>query len=275
MSAMRRLRWPAFLGFLLLWVSASALLVAAGATLGLAVATALGGIALNGLLFMLPRRAGNSAMTNREAACRCATSMDEGRSFEVMPGLPPYGPPAHVFSPTGQGAHREGVVVRFHFANGGIWTGNFQPGNGQATGAYPHPDSQHVVIASGGQIYVVDPDAPDDVVLLDAAVRSVFQVASPQALLFADDIGLTYVDAIGNRWRTRRLAWDGIRNLSSTDKTIRGDARHFDGSWHTFTVDRTTGVVHGGAYEETRVRWYHKWHATALRLGYWARRAIF
>jgi hypothetical protein len=48
------------------------------------------------------------------------------RHFEVLTGLPPYGPPAERFSATGQGTHREGFVVRFTDSRGRQWVGNFQ-----------------------------------------------------------------------------------------------------------------------------------------------------
>ena len=48
--------------------------------------------------------------------------------FEILSGLPPYGPSAEAFSATGQGKHKEGFVVRFRADDDNAWVGNFQPG---------------------------------------------------------------------------------------------------------------------------------------------------
>src|SRR4051794_19170072 len=77
--------------------------------------------------------------------------------FEVLPGLPAYGPSAEPFTATGQGAHREGFVVRFTSPDGGSWVGNFQRGLSRYDDLQAHPDGRNVLVVAGGQGYVVDP----------------------------------------------------------------------------------------------------------------------
>ena len=66
--------------------------------------------------------------------------------WEVLEGLPVYGPMAVPFSATGQGTHREGLVVRFSPVTG-TWVGNFQRGLTSLDDVCAHPDGRHVVYA--------------------------------------------------------------------------------------------------------------------------------
>jgi hypothetical protein len=50
--------------------------------------------------------------------------------FEILPGLPPYGPLPVQFSATGCGTHREGFVVQFD-GSSVPWVGNDQRGKAE------------------------------------------------------------------------------------------------------------------------------------------------
>lgn len=55
--------------------------------------------------------------------------MDVVKTPRILPGLPGVGSLPLQFSATGQGMHREGLVVEFgDDEEGGRWVGNFQPG---------------------------------------------------------------------------------------------------------------------------------------------------
>src|SRR5262245_11223124 len=78
--------------------------------------------------------------------------------YELLPGLPPYGPLAEPFTATGQGTYREGLVVRFETDDGQSWVGNFQRGYSGFEMAIDHPNGREVVVIAGGQGYVVNPE---------------------------------------------------------------------------------------------------------------------
>ena len=164
-----------------------------------------------------------------------------------MPGLPPYGPMAIAFPMSGHGAHRQGFVVRFWPKTGDPWVGNFQPGLTRFSGAHAHPDAMHVVVVSGGDIYVVDPEAKA-AQELGGMVVSVTTLPERSALLFDETLSLSLIDPTGLQWRTRRLSWDGIRNLSVAGDLIRGEGWRYDDTWHEFEVSLDTGNAKGGAY---------------------------
>jgi len=78
--------------------------------------------------------------------------MTNSARWEVLDGLPAYGPMSEPFSTTGQGMHREGLVDRF-FPPTGSWVGNFQRGLSSLDEVFAHPDGRHVVVVAGGTGY--------------------------------------------------------------------------------------------------------------------------
>jgi len=170
-------------------------------------------------------------------------------SFEVLPGLPPYGPEARPFPASGQGAFREGLVVGFESPKIGSWVGNFQAGLTSFSGAYAHPDGCHVLVISGGDIYSVDPDT-QIAELSGGTVYSVKQVPELNALLFEEGIYLSLIRPNG-AWQTRRLSWDGIRKLSISDGFIMSEGWDIDDTWREFSVSLSDGSHTGGAYDES------------------------
>jgi hypothetical protein len=168
-------------------------------------------------------------------------------TFEVLAGLPPYGPMAKPFPASGRGSFRQGVVVRFQSETLGAWIGNFQVGFTSCFGVHAHPNRNHVLVVAGGTVYSVEPDT-QTAEISDDGVYSVMAVPEKDALLFEDGISLNLMSC-GTNWRTKRLSWDGIRNLCVAGDFVRGEGWHFDESWHEFVVSLATGSHTGGAYE--------------------------
>ncbi|TWT74503.1 hypothetical protein Pla123a_33260 [Posidoniimonas polymericola] len=55
--------------------------------------------------------------------------------------------------------------------------------------------------------------------------------------------------ASGLAWKTRRLSWDGFRELRVAGSSLFGEAYTPMGdSWHEFEVDLETGEAVGGSY---------------------------
>jgi len=170
-------------------------------------------------------------------------------SFEVLLGLPPYGPMAKPFPASGYGAFREGFVVQFESKKISKWVGNFQLGHTSFSGAYDHPDGRRVLVVAGGAVYTVDPDtqiAEES----GGMVSSVTHVSEGNALLFNDIFYLSFIGPDRN-WQTERLSWDGIRNLSISGNFVVGEGWRYDDTWHEFSVSLTNGSHTGGAYDES------------------------
>ena len=182
--------------------------------------------------------------------------------FKVLLGLSPYGPMAKPFPASGYGSFREGYVVQLESKMFGTWIGNFQPGLTSFSGAYEHPDGKHVVIVSGGTIYIVDPEtqvAEES----GGSISSVILVSEKNALLFEDSIFLSFIGP-HDSWQSKRLSWDGIRNVSVSGEFALGECWRYDDTWHEFSVSLSDGSHTGGAYDPSEFKpqkrpWWKFW----------------
>ena len=171
--------------------------------------------------------------------------------YEILPGLPPYGARALAFSATGQGRHREGFVVRFFPSDGESWVGNFQPGLSDLDSILDHPDGKRVLVISGGQAYVIDPDAPSRWTHFGGGITFVTRVDVMRALLIGNGLWFELLGAQSMIWRSRRISWDGMRDIRVHDLRLTGESWNPNDFWVPFTLNLVDGSVIGGSYPES------------------------
>lgn len=170
--------------------------------------------------------------------------------WEIIDGLPAYGPMPIPFSPTEQGSHQEGLVVRFFTATGS-WVGNFQRGSTSLDEVFAHPDGQHVMVVAGGTAYIVDREGQRLVAHLETEIEQVVNVLELGVVLLGNGLWFEALGSTGQAWRSRRISWDGMRNISLDGTVVRGEAYAPggpDGTWCPFELDAMTGAVSGGSY---------------------------
>ena len=169
--------------------------------------------------------------------------------FEILSGLPPYGPSAEPFTATGQGTHRQGFVVRFYPSHGESWVGNFQPCGLSLRAVEEHPDGARLIVISGGQVYIIDPNNRKYVEFIGAGNEQIIHIGDVLLLITATDFKA--IGSEGQRWN-RRVSWDGIRNFAvdPTGHTITGEGwTPVTDEWIRFELDVASGVVTGGPYD--------------------------
>ncbi len=171
--------------------------------------------------------------------------------WKVLDGLPAYGPMAEPFSATGQGTHCEGLVVRFN-ASTGEWTGNFQRGISSLDDIFEHPDGQHIVVVAGGMAYIVDVEGKRLVAHFGAGcIEHIINISGKDYVILSNGIRFEAMGPDGLLWRSRRISWDGMRNISLDETFICGEAyapEGQNGAWYSFELDVITGNFSGGSY---------------------------
>ena len=174
--------------------------------------------------------------------------MNARRDFEVLPGLPPFGALPLQFSDTGMGMHTEGLVVRFLAGTADDWVGNFQPGLSHFSRVVGHPDGKHLFVIAGGSAYVVDPVARKLVDTFGAQIEFAQELPDHRAVLFGNGLCFELHNEQGLSWRSRRVSWDGIKDVIVSAAHITGLGWCIDDTWPAFEIDLATGAVRGGAY---------------------------
>jgi hypothetical protein len=170
---------------------------------------------------------------------------------EVLDELP--GGPAgrrYVF-PLGAPAGQDGVLLRVQPDHGEPWIGMFAFGKVGKTGfdgvlAMPDPDK--VCVVARGAAYIVrasDPTAWEPVGM--SPVTDVRAAKAAGLVIFADYTELLAYSESGVKWRTKRLAWDGLKIVAVDDRTIVGEYPDLGGDeTRRFEVDLATGTARGG-----------------------------
>lgn len=142
----------------------------------------------------------------------------------------------------------EGYVVEFFPDTTDAWVGNFCPGLGGYSGAHLHPNGSDVAVFSKGSGYVIDARARQMKKEFGGAIANVWELSDPPGLL-CDRQGLAFfrIGREGVIWHTRRLSWDGFRDVVVTGNRITGSAIGLEDDWSPFEVDLVTGSSKGGS----------------------------
>lgn len=176
--------------------------------------------------------------------------MSNGPAFRVLPGLPSHGPMAEAFPRAWGRSGQEGFVVEMHPETSSSWVGNFKPGQSAFSGAYLHPNGRDLFVVSRGQGYVICPDTHELRVELDSVIEAVWALGTEALLLQQQGLCFEKMGKRGRVWRTRRLSWDGLKDVVVLPDRIRGhgwDA--INQQWKPFDVDLKSGRSTGGAYD--------------------------
>lgn len=171
--------------------------------------------------------------------------------FEVLSGMPAYGPHPEQFSAHVWNTHSDGFVVSVQPRDAEAWVGNFQRGLSSYDAAHLHPNSRDVVVVAGGQAYVVTPTSRRLIETFGADIRWSHDIAEHGLLLLHNGLWFIAYGRDGRLWQSDRLSWDGIRGESISFPWLSGEAWTFDGDrWISFALNLETGDVSGGSYPD-------------------------
>jgi hypothetical protein len=170
-------------------------------------------------------------------------------TFDVLPGLPPYGDWPEAFTATGQGRHREGYVVRFHPDGSASWVGNFQRGLSSFEDVFRHPNGRELLVIAGGQGYIVDPNDRAMRKYFGAQIEVAFQVPELSSVMFGNGLWFESLGPDGWQWCSGRISWDGMRELRRDGLRLFGQAwSPLEDRWLHFELDLRSGQFTGGSY---------------------------
>ncbi len=159
--------------------------------------------------------------------------------YEILDGLPPYGP-GHVSIPEGGSmAYSEGYVVRFYRSDGTDWVANFSCGQTMLKGVFEIDQQNKVIVIAYGECYIMDPDNTTPLSNFGWDYFEIFTVCADRYVLI-DNSALTIVEPDGSHWHTERIAIDGIKKLTITGNVVSGLAfspTDGEGSWDAFSYD--------------------------------------
>ncbi|MEH2622177.1 hypothetical protein V1292_000232 [Bradyrhizobium sp. AZCC 1719] len=175
--------------------------------------------------------------------------------FEVLPGLPPYGPMAIVFTRNGAREHREGLVVRFYPRASEPWVGNFIGGETACNVVLDHPDENYVIVVAQGEVCFVDPENRAIIDRMAGDIEQVISIPSLGSVVFQCSTDFFAIKSGNAGWQSPRISWDGFRNIEVRGTELLGEAYSpVSDAWMPFRLDLLTGHCADGIYEKEMSR---------------------
>ncbi|MFL5742598.1 MAG: hypothetical protein ACJ75B_20410 [Flavisolibacter sp.] len=176
--------------------------------------------------------------------------MEVQRRYEILDGLPPYGPMYIPVSEDGKPFYSEGFVVRFYKSDGSEWVANFKPGWTAFSLAVDYPDINRIVVIAKGQGYIMTPDQELPIATFGVDIKDAIKTAGNRIVL-VDDIYMRLLEDNGTVWQSERISWDGIKDVKVQDNILSGlsyDPMDSINEWIPFSIDLDTKETTGGSY---------------------------
>jgi len=177
--------------------------------------------------------------------------------YEILPGLPPYGPMYVPISEDGRPFASEGFVVRIYRNDGTSWVANCAPGVTDFSGVFPLIATEQIVVIAGGAGYFLHSGQPTPTQCFGINIRGIVPNAS-QRLIFYTDTEVEVIEPDGTLWISERIGYDGLKDLSCQDDMVSGlvfdvlqtgnGVEGWEDVWESFTLNLITREVQGGPF---------------------------
>ncbi len=178
--------------------------------------------------------------------------MQTEKSFELLDGLPPYGPMYVPISEDGGLFSYEGCVVRFIKSDGSAWVANFQPGWTGYSHIFEIPGTNKVFVIAGGKGYLMSPDQETPLKIFGSDITEMVP-AGNKRFVAAGNTDLVIINPDATISLTKRISWDGLKDLVVAENIVSGlafDPMNQPDEWQPFSYDLNTNILTGGSYGE-------------------------
>ncbi len=176
--------------------------------------------------------------------------MQQQNRYDILPGLPSYGPLYIPVSEDGEQFYSEGFVVRFYKSDGTEWVANFKPGWSDCSLVVYYPESNRLVVIAKGQGYIMTPDQQTPLDTFGVNIKDAIKTEDNK-IVFVDDVYVTLIDDKGVVWQSERISWDGIKDLNLKDNILTGlsyDPMDSITEWIPFSINLDSKEITGGSY---------------------------
>jgi hypothetical protein len=179
--------------------------------------------------------------------------MTTEKRYEILKGLPPYGPMYIPISDDEEPFYSEGYIVKFKKSDGEEWVANFRQGWTNYNNIFDLPELNLIVVFAGGQGYIMNPEEQKPKMTFGLTIKDVIQ-KEDRGLICSDGIHILLLDnKTGEIWKSDRISWDGIKDLKLVDNKISGqtyDPTNSNQHWSDFELDLETKEIKGGSFQE-------------------------
>lgn len=172
------------------------------------------------------------------------------KKYEILDGLPPYGPMFIPISESGEEFYNEGFVVRFFRNDGSNWIGNFKTGWTKYSDVFELPNTDKIIVIADGQVYIMTTEEQKPIATLGIGITKILRT-DDNRFIAADQTDLEIIEADGTIWRTERISWDGLEDLTLEDNIVTGlsfGPMNENDEGVPFSINIDTKELTGGSY---------------------------
>lgn len=171
------------------------------------------------------------------------------KSYEILNGLPPYGP---MWFPIGNPKlTTEGFVVRFYRDDGSSWVGNFDLGHGSLDFVEKLSFDNLLLVISQGAAYLINPNYEKEVKSLGFDFNKIITDESNRVILVGST-DITIIELTGDLWTSDSISYDGIEVERVENDIIHGKVFSMEDTEIDFTLNLNSKKLNGGHFSETK-----------------------
>ena len=187
-------------------------------------------------------------------------SVEIEKRFEILKGLPPYGPLYVPVSTDNEPFYHEGLVVKFIKRDGSEWIANFDVGGTNLKKILELDNSNNLLVIACGICYLFSIEKTKPISILGYSFSEYLKTENNQ-FIFNDCTDLLIVESNGEFHRTDRISFGGIKDLHYQNGFARGKAwepNSKKGKWIDFEYDVKNRILKGGCFNKSR-KWWEFW----------------
>lgn len=172
------------------------------------------------------------------------------KKYEILDGLPPYGPMYIPISKSAEKFYNEGFVVRFFRNDGSNWVGNFKTGWTKYSDVFELPNTDKIIVIAYGQGYIITTEDQRTIATFGIGITKIIRTDNDR-FIAVDQTDLAIIEDDGTIWRSERISWDGLEDLTFKNNTVTGlsfGPMELNDSGVPFSFDLDTKELTGGSY---------------------------
>jgi len=176
--------------------------------------------------------------------------MQTSKKYEVLKGLPPYGPMHVSISENGEKFYNEGFVVRFIKSDGTEWVANFKTGWTNFSTVFELSSIDNIVVIASGQGYLISPDQQKAISTFGPSITQLLEFSDGR-FISANETNVVIIHPDGLIWESERISWDGIKELTFNGNIVMGysyDPMHDADEWVPLYFNIDTKLIEIGSY---------------------------
>ncbi|NEO87834.1 MAG: hypothetical protein F6J87_26795 [Spirulina sp. SIO3F2] len=142
-------------------------------------------------------------------------------------------------------------LVEIYQEDGTSWQAEFKSGDSEFSNVYQHPNREDLIVVSGGQGYVVNPETQQKTETFGGEITHAIELRSAHQILFKSGHQFIVYNVQGLLWKQIIPMLHELRQLNDEGRSIlTGEQKATaDADWQPFWMNTDTGQTYSEKYD--------------------------